>query len=251
MQACTPESALRAFGEFSPGRVGENCSQTGEVHQEIAYVYGQSAEDPVLQPFGYAGGLYDSDTGLVRFGARDYDPEIGRWTARDPIGFAGRDTNLYAYVGGDPVNAVDITGLRIQLAGSRENQEKVRDLLGRLRYHSSTAALLIDVLENDQQTVTIYADDTIEQEYYRNDNVCHFGLSKKRLRDGSKEWMNPPQEIMLAHELIHAYRDIRGTAGLSGTGEENIVIGIDLLGEGVFTENQIRDDYGVPYRPYH
>jgi RHS repeat-associated protein len=28
-------------------------------------------------PFGFAGGLYDRDTGLVRFGYRDYDPDIG------------------------------------------------------------------------------------------------------------------------------------------------------------------------------
>jgi RHS repeat-associated protein len=36
-----------------------------------------------LQPFDFAGGLYDSATGLVRFGARNYDPAIGRWTAKD------------------------------------------------------------------------------------------------------------------------------------------------------------------------
>ena len=55
-------------------------------------------------------GLANSDTGLVRFGYRDYDPSIGRWTARDPIGFAGGDTNLYGYVWSDPVNWVDPTG---------------------------------------------------------------------------------------------------------------------------------------------
>lgn len=57
-----------------------------------------------------SGGLYDADTGLVRFGARDYDPEVGRWTAKDPTGFAGGDTNLYAYAYGDPVNFVDPNG---------------------------------------------------------------------------------------------------------------------------------------------
>ncbi len=40
-------------------------------------------------PFGFAGRLHDRDTGLVRFGCRDYDPETGRWTAKDPIRFAG------------------------------------------------------------------------------------------------------------------------------------------------------------------
>jgi RHS repeat-associated protein len=61
-------------------------------------------------PFGFAGGLKDSDTSLLRFGYRDYDPQIGRWTARDPIGFAGGDTNLYGYVASDLVNFVDPTG---------------------------------------------------------------------------------------------------------------------------------------------
>jgi RHS repeat-associated protein len=35
-------------------------------------------------PFGFAGGLYDPDTQLVRFAARDYDASVGRWTAKDP-----------------------------------------------------------------------------------------------------------------------------------------------------------------------
>jgi RHS repeat-associated protein len=61
-------------------------------------------------PFGFAGGLQDKDTGLVRFGYRDYDPDVGRWTAKDPIGFAGGDTDLYGYVLNDPVNWVDPLG---------------------------------------------------------------------------------------------------------------------------------------------
>jgi len=64
-------------------------------------------------PFGFAGGLHDRDTGLVRFGYRDYDPDIGRWTAKDPIGFAGGDTDLYGYVFSDPVNFVDPYGLEM------------------------------------------------------------------------------------------------------------------------------------------
>ncbi len=62
-------------------------------------------------PFGFAGGMYDYKTKLVRFGARDYDPSIGRWTAKDPILFNGGQTNLYVYVGNDPVNHIDPSGL--------------------------------------------------------------------------------------------------------------------------------------------
>ncbi len=63
-----------------------------------------------FQPFGFAGGMYDTDTGLVHFGARDYDPETGRWIQKDPLLFGGGDTNLYRYCAGDLVNAIDPTG---------------------------------------------------------------------------------------------------------------------------------------------
>jgi RHS repeat-associated protein len=66
--------------------------------------------NPGFTPFGFAGGLYDIDTGLVRFGARDYDASVGRWTAKDPIGFGGAQTNLYVYAESDPVNMVDPIG---------------------------------------------------------------------------------------------------------------------------------------------
>jgi hypothetical protein len=40
----------------------------------------------------------------------DYDPEVGRWTLKDPILFRGRDTKLYGYVLADPVNCIDHSG---------------------------------------------------------------------------------------------------------------------------------------------
>jgi RHS repeat-associated protein len=73
--------------------------------------------NPGFQPFGFAGGLYDQHTKLTRFGVRDYDAEVGRWTAKDPLGFAARDSNLYGYVLNDPVNFVDPDGKFAQLIG--------------------------------------------------------------------------------------------------------------------------------------
>ena len=87
---------------------------TGAIAQRIDYdEFGNIASDtnPGFQPFGFAGGLYDQQTKLTRFGARDYDSQTGRWTAKDPIKFAGGDTNLYGYVLSDPVNSVDPLGL--------------------------------------------------------------------------------------------------------------------------------------------
>jgi RHS repeat-associated protein len=94
-------------------------SSTGEVAQRIDYdAFGRVLQDtnPGFQPFGFAGGLVDPDTGLVRMGARDYDPVAGRFTSKDPILFAGGDANLYGYVLMDPVNDLDPDGLKKKLS---------------------------------------------------------------------------------------------------------------------------------------
>jgi RHS repeat-associated protein len=59
-----------------------------------------------------AGGFYDS-AGTYHFGQRNYDPRLGRWTQADPLNQPDdlRQANRYAYVGGNPVNFVDPTGL--------------------------------------------------------------------------------------------------------------------------------------------
>ena len=89
-------------------------TNTGNIAQRLDYdVWGKVLLDtnPGFQPFGFAGGMYDQHTGLVRFGARDYDPVTGRWTSKDPIRFDGGDTNLYGYVLHDPLNWIDQNGL--------------------------------------------------------------------------------------------------------------------------------------------
>ncbi len=96
-------------------------SATGTVIQRMDYdEFGNVTLDTNIgfQPFGFAGGLYDPNTGLVRFSARDYDVFTGRWTAKDPIRFGSGDTNFYEYVSTDPVNLLDPWGL-IVYKGSR------------------------------------------------------------------------------------------------------------------------------------
>jgi RHS repeat-associated protein len=87
-------------------------SATGEIVQRMDYdEFGRVTLDthPGFQPFGFAGGLYDADTGLVRFGLRDYDAVTGRWTTKDPGGLSS-GPNLYVYAENDPINLVDPLG---------------------------------------------------------------------------------------------------------------------------------------------
>ncbi len=66
--------------------------------------------NPGFQPFGFAGGIFDRDTGLTRFGARDYDPVTGRWVSKDVDGVIAGHMNLYAYVSNNPISFVDLDG---------------------------------------------------------------------------------------------------------------------------------------------
>ena len=89
-------------------------TSTGAVAERIDYdEFGNVVVDsaPGTQPFGFAGGLRDRDTELVRFGARDYDPVTARWAAKDPLRYRAGPSNFYAYADGDPINFIDPGGL--------------------------------------------------------------------------------------------------------------------------------------------
>ena len=83
-----------------------------------AYAYLPSGEisqstGGVKNPFTFVGafGVMDDGGGLYFMKNRHYDAVTGRFAQKDPIGFAGGQTNLYAYVGGNPINRIDPSGL--------------------------------------------------------------------------------------------------------------------------------------------
>ncbi len=91
------------------------ANSAGQVVREITYDgFGRIVDDsnPGLQiAVGFGGGIPDPDTGLVRMGFRDYDPNTGRWNARDPIWFDSDQFNLYVYARNNPVSRRDPLGL--------------------------------------------------------------------------------------------------------------------------------------------
>lgn len=85
---------------------------------------GNTASDVSYQPYGTAtsagapngrakqfAGRENDETGLIYLRARYYDPRTGAFLSEDPLGLGGGLANLYSYVGGDPVNGSDPTGL--------------------------------------------------------------------------------------------------------------------------------------------
>jgi RHS repeat-associated protein len=86
---------------------------SGNIVQRYSYeAFGQlTASDPTFDNFyTYTGREYDKETGLYYYRARYYDAMEGRFLSKDPIGLLG-GINQYNYVGGNPVNYVDPSGL--------------------------------------------------------------------------------------------------------------------------------------------
>lgn len=88
---------------------------SGAVSATYSYDAWGSTTSPVTgvaaqNPWRYASGYTDA-TGLIKFGTRYYNPAWGRFTQQDPT---GQESNAYAYVGCNPVNAVDPSGRNSQ-----------------------------------------------------------------------------------------------------------------------------------------
>ena len=98
------------------GSVLKVVDSSGNVKNSYYYdPYGNSLNksETVTNPWQYASGYYDAPTGLYKFGTRYYDPQLGRWTQKDPIGDSvGKigSGNPYVYADNVPTMQVDPSG---------------------------------------------------------------------------------------------------------------------------------------------
>ena len=61
------------------------------------------------QPFKFSSEYADTETNLVYYNYRYYNPELGRWTKRDPINECG-GVNIYGFINNKVINAFDSLG---------------------------------------------------------------------------------------------------------------------------------------------
>ena len=121
---------------------------TGQVVQRIDYdSWGVVTSDssPGFQPFAFAGGLFDVDTQLTRFGARDYDAAVGRWTSKDPIRLAG-GVNVYSFSLCAPTYVFDVSGLKPLTSARRKEVESALTRISCVSSYGPYADMLQDML---------------------------------------------------------------------------------------------------------
>jgi RHS repeat-associated protein len=95
------------------GSIREMTDGSGLIHARYGYdPYGRLTKisGDLNSDFTYAGYYNHSPSGLYTTLNRFYDPDLGRWINRDPIGEDG-GLNLYRYVNNEPIGLVDPAGL--------------------------------------------------------------------------------------------------------------------------------------------
>ena len=116
----------------------ELTDQRGEIAWSATYqAWGLAKEkrtdsairENIRNPLRFQGQYFDTETGLHYNRYRYYDPQVGRFISKDPIGFAG-GLNVYAYAP-NPVGWVDPFGLaRIPKSVKQKISDENRDFFG-------------------------------------------------------------------------------------------------------------------------
>lgn len=191
---------------------------------------------------GYPGQWKDLAGGLYHNWHRDYDPTLGRYLEPDPIGLRG-GSNLYGYVGGNPVNLIDPEGTKVTVIAS--NPQEAKALME--AYHR------LNQSRNGRGITKPLEDSSIDYQIRpvtKDAFFCPPGAGRKcKDRRGNTVYVDPCNrlklpttkgmlpadlEIVLAHELGHALgkRD-------DGPRRMNNVNA---------NENPVRRDFGYPER---
>ena len=136
------------------GSVREMTDASGTVHARYNYdPFGARSANTITtsaveSDFGFTGDYYNATVGLDLTLYRAYNPVLGRWINRDPIGEKG-GMKLFGYAGNNPINLTDPLGT---VAGVDDAAEVGAWSAGEVAGAVTAGALAIDAMRQESQT---------------------------------------------------------------------------------------------------
>ena len=221
-----------------------------------------------VQPYKYNGKELDTtkDLNLYDYGARMYDPTLGRFTTMDRFAEKYYHLSPYAYAGNNPVRNIDVNGDSIIIAPNPNGmvdqikmffgmdtkyQSQVKNDLAQLKKDDKSIGDMITTLERSSNihkiTMPIYS--------IYNATSVNRKTAERNISQGTTVYYNPfnkrtktgnvrTPRVGLVHELQHSFDADAGTFSYETT--ENGIYLMDV--KAVNTENKIRKIIGEPKR---
>jgi len=210
-----------AFNYYNQDHLGNNrevVDSAGTVIQVTSYYpFGTPYADPAAvmdadyQPYKYNGKELDRMHGLdtYDYGARQYNPILGRWDRMDPLCEKYYNVSPYAYCGNNPVRYIDPDGKKIVMSqkNSQEFNYQYNNAITYLKEHGCSS--LISYLEEIPIEITIEEIGSNEQNY----TVIDLGVNK--IGWNAKQGMltdlgyKLSPAIRLFHEFAHQEHKLR------------------------------------------
>ena len=244
--------------------------------EEVNHYYpfgGVFASTSSVQPYKYNGKELDTKNGLnwYDYGARHYDPSIGRFTTMDRFADKYSSMSPYQYGANNPVCNIDINGdsiivnpnpnglidnVKMLLGFDTKYQSQVKTDLQRLKIEDKELGGMITQLEKSENIHTITMPD--ERTGYMNGTLYNKEFARKNMSQESTILYDPYREkvseqnireprVGLAHELHHSYNLDLGT--FNPDIRINGILLMDI--QAVNMENRIRKIVGNPKRIYY
>lgn len=151
----------------------------------------QTSATEIGNPWRYAEKRTDEETGLVYFGLRFYDPEVGRWISQDPLGYS-QGPNLYAYCSSHPLSVFDRFGLEVEGDSSHFEEYfygEVEDHCYCEQHRMCKRGGDLDKTDNHQLPTITYCL-TFEQMYPQYEHSQIFDLGLKETKDMGVGFIN-------------------------------------------------------------